>query len=132
MPYLIDSDIVIDRLSEDAQIVQFLSGIAPLGLAISVVTYMEVYQGIFRVLDPDRLAADLDAFVADAPIPPLTPAAARRCAELRHVLDRRDRRVRTRSLDLVTAAIALEFDHALVTRNHADYANVPGLAIVTP
>lgn len=132
MPYLIDSDIVIDRLSEDAQIVQFLSGIAPLGLAISVVTYMEVYQGIFRVLDPDRLAADLDAFVADAPIPPLTPAAARRCAELRHVLDRRDRRVRTRSLDLVTAAIALEFDHALVTRNHADYADVPGLAIVTP
>ena len=132
MPYLIDSDIVIDRLSEDAQIVQFLSGIAPLGLAISVVTYMEVYQGIFRVLDPDRLAADLDAFVADAPIPPLTPAAARRCAELRHVLDRRDRRVRTRSLDLVTAAIALEFDHALVTRNHADYADVPGLAIVSP
>lgn len=132
MPYLIDSDIVIDRLSEDAQIVQFLSGIAPLGLAISVVTYMEVYQGIFRVLDPDRLAADLDAFVADAPIPPLTPAAARRCAELRHVLDRRDRRVRTRSLDLMTAAIVLEFDHALVTRNHADYANVPGLAIVTP
>lgn len=132
MPYLIDSDIVIDRLSEDAQIVQFLSGIAPLGLAISVVTYMEVYQGIFRVLDPDRLVADLDAFVADAPIPPLTPAAARRCAELRHVLDRRDRRVRTRSLDLVTAAIALEFDHALVTRNHADYADVPGLAIVTP
>lgn len=132
MPYLIDSDIVIDRLSEDAQIVQFLSGIAPLGLAISVVTYMEVYQGIFRVLDPDRLAADLDAFVADAPIPPLTPAAARRCAELRHVLDRRDRRVRTRSLDLVTAAIVLEFDHALVTRNHADYADVPGLAIVTP
>ena len=129
---MIDSDIVIDRLSEDAQIVQFLSGIAPLGLAISVVTYMEVYQGIFRVLDPDRLVADLDAFVADAPIPPLTPAAARRCAELRHVLDRRDRRVRTRSLDLVTAAIALEFDHALVTRNHADYANVPGLAIVTP
>ena len=129
---MIDSDIVIDRLSEDAQIVQFLSGIAPLGLAISVVTYMEVYQGIFRVLDPDRLAADLDAFVADAPIPPLTPAAARRCAELRHVLDRRDRRVRTRSLDLVTAAIALEFDHALVTRNHADYADVPGLAIVTP
>ena len=132
MPYLIDSDIVIDRLSEDAQIVQFLSGIAPLGLAIAVVTYMEVYQGIFRVLDPDRLAADLDAFVADAPIPPLTPAAARRCAELRQVLDRRDRRVRTRSLDLVTAAIALEFDHALVTRNHADYADVPGLAIVTP
>ena len=132
MPCLIDSNIVIDRLSEDAQIVQFLSGIAPLGLAISVVTYMEVYQGIFRVLDPDRLAADLDAFVADAPIPPLTPAAARRCAELRHVLDRRDRRVRTRSLDLVTAAIALEFDHALVTRNHADYADVPGLAIVTP
>ena len=132
MPYLIDSDIVIDRLSEDAQIVQFLSGIAPLGLAISVVTYMEVYQGIFRVLDPDRLAADLDAFVADAPIPSLTPAAARRCAELRQVLDRRDRRVRTRSLDLVTAAIALEFDHALVTRNHADYADVPGLAIVTP
>ena len=129
---MIDSDIVIDRLSEDAQIVQFLSGIAPLGLAISVVTYMEVYQGIFRVLDPDRLVADLDAFVADAPIPPLTPAAARRCAELRHVLDRRDRRVRTRSLDLVTAAIALEFDHALVTRNHADYADVPGLAIVTP
>ena len=132
MPYLIDSDIVIDRLSEDAQIVQFLSGIAPLGLAIAVVTYMEVYQGIFRVLDPDRLVADLDAFVADAPILPLAPAAARRCAELRHVLDRRDRRVRTRSLDLVTAAIALEFDHALVTRNHADYADVPGLAIVTP
>ena len=32
----------------------------------------------------------------------------------------------------MTAAIVLEFDHALVTRNHVDYANGPGLAIVTP
>jgi predicted nucleic acid-binding protein len=53
--------------------------------------------------------------------------AAVRCAEVRAALARDGRRVRSRSLDLINAAIALEGDLTLVTRNIADYQDIPGL-----
>ncbi|HUZ03134.1 MAG TPA: hypothetical protein VMU89_22540, partial [Thermomicrobiaceae bacterium] len=56
-------------------------------------------------------------------------AVARRCAELREELRRQDRRVRARALDLMVAATALQYDLTLVTRNIADYDDVPGLVL---
>jgi predicted nucleic acid-binding protein len=59
-------------------------------------------------------------------------SAARRCAELREGLGRQGKRVRSRALDLVTAAIALELGYTLVTRNRADYADIPDLLLAEP
>ena len=51
---------------------------------------------------------------------------------LRAELQQHGQRVRLRVLDLLTAATALEHDLTLVTRNLADYEDIPDLALYQP
>lgn len=132
MAYLIDSDVVIDHLADDPAAVWLLDRRAPDGLTISMITYMEVYQGILVSPDPAQAQAKVDAFVAAVPIVPFSAAVARRCARLRGELQQHGKRVRSRALDLLTAATALEHDLTVVTRNLADYEDIPGLALYQP
>ncbi len=130
MRYLIDSDIVIDHfLGQDAATELLARLDDDGGIAIGVVTYMEVYQGLLRDAaggDPRSRLAD---FLVDRPVLSFTPLIAQRCAHLREELRRRGRPVRPRYLDLINAATAIEFDLTLVTRNTADYEDVPGLRL---
>jgi predicted nucleic acid-binding protein len=132
MPYLVDSDVLIAHREGQPGALAMLEELAPAGLAISIVTYMEVYQGTLRSPDPEQAQARLATFLTGVPVVPFSLAAARRCAELRETLGRRGKRVRSRALDLVTAAIALEHGYTLVTRNQADYADIPMLVLFEP
>jgi predicted nucleic acid-binding protein len=129
MPYLIDSDWVIDHLDDRPTARALLERLAPEGIAISIVTYLEAYQGVER--HPDRPAAEerFQAFVDSVPLLYVTIAVARRCARLRETLRRQNRRVNGRALDLLNAAIALEHSLILVTRNMADYRDIPDLQL---
>jgi predicted nucleic acid-binding protein len=126
---LLDSNLVIPYLADDPATVPLVERLAPDGLAISIVTYMEVYEGILRGPDPARAQEQFAHFLSVVPILPFTLAVARRCALLREELKGRNRRVRDRALDLMIAATALEHDFQLVTRNLADYADIPGLVL---
>ena len=129
MAYLLDSNLVIPYLADDPATVVLVDRLAPQGLAISIITYLEAYQGTLR--DPDHQLAQeqFEHFLAVVPILPLSPAVARRCARLREELKRRGRRVRDRAFDLVFAATALENGYTLVTRNGKDYDDVPDLSL---
>jgi tRNA(fMet)-specific endonuclease VapC len=132
VPYLLDSDVVIGHLNGWPAIVSLTDRLRIEGIAICTVTYMEVYEGI--LLDPDPLLANerFQAFLATVPILPFTVHDARRCARLRAELSRLGRRSRSRYLDLMIAATAIAHDLTLVTRNVADYRDVPGLALASP
>lgn len=132
MAYLLDSNLVIPYLADDPATVPLVDRLAPQGAAISVITYMEAYQGTLRSSDPRRAQERFDRFLAVVPIVPLSPAVARRCAELREDLARQGQRVRSRALDLMIAATALEHDSTLVTRNRKDYEDIPDLALHEP
>jgi tRNA(fMet)-specific endonuclease VapC len=132
MAYLIDSDVVIDQLAGDPAARQLLERLASDGLKISMITYMEVYQGTLVSPGPAQAQAKLDAFLAEVPIVPFSDEVARRCARLRSELQQHGKRVRSRALDLLTAATALENELILVTRNVADYADIPGLVLYQP
>jgi predicted nucleic acid-binding protein len=123
--YLVDSDVVIDHVNGDASALRLLDRLATAGLAVSTVTYMEVYPGYLRSGDP-AVRTKFDTFMAGIEIIPFSVEIARRCAELREGL-RRGRRFRPRALDLITAATALEHGLTLVTRNRDDYDDIPGL-----
>lgn len=129
MSYLLDTDIFIDYLDGDLKVKQSIDPLARQGLAISIVTYMETYQGILRDRQPALAQAKFEAFLHDVPVLPFSLEIARRCAALREDLRQRGRRVRPRALDLMTAATALEHDFTLVTRNRADYDDIPGLTL---
>lgn len=132
MVYLLDSNLVIPYLADDPLTVPLIEHLAPQGLAISIITYMEVYQGTLRTPDPVLAQAQFDRFLEVVPTLPLSSAVARRCAQLREDLNERNRRVRHRALDLVIAATALEHRLQLVTRNLGDYADIPDLVLYAP
>ena len=129
MPYLSDSDWVIDYLAGGAESLQLLESLADEGIAISILTSMEVYQGILRSPQPEEVEGRLVGFLSSVPIIPVSLEVAQRCARLREILRVQGKRVNQRALDLLIAATALEHDLTLITRNKRDYADIPGLVI---
>ena len=129
MPYLIDTDWVIDLLASVPEAVQLLDRLAQDGIAISIITYMEAYQGVERSPHPEEAQNKLSALLDSLPVISLSPVVAQRCARLRETLRKQGKRVNARSLDLIIAATALEYNLTLVTRNTEDYADVPGLKL---
>jgi len=131
MPYLVDTDWVIDYLADDEPALKLLEQLAEGRIASSTITYMVICQGVERAPDPRAAEAKLAAFLESVPIIPLSTAVARRCARLREALRQAGRRVNSRALDLIIAATALEHGLTLVTRNVHGYRDIPGLQLYT-
>ncbi len=131
MPYLIDSDWIIDHLADSPEAQELLSDLAEEGIAISIVTYMETYEGALRSSNPQEAVERLQALLLVLPVLPFNPEVAQRCAALRIQLRDQNKRVNNRALDLLIAATALHYGLTLVTRNVRDYRDVPGLSIHT-
>jgi len=127
--YLLDSDVVIDHLKNIRQVTDLIGKLEEHDVFLNMVTYMEVYQGIYRDPEPIVAKAQFMELLDSVGIALFTEAVARRCALLREGLKHSGRRVRQRALDLITAATELESDLFLVTRNTADYDDIPGLRL---
>lgn len=132
MEYLLDSNLVIPYLADHPATVLLVDSLAPQGIAISIITYLEVFQGTLRSYNPELAQDQFERFLAVVPTLPLSPAVARRCARLREELKGRNRRIRDRALDLIIAATALEHELAFVTRNLVDYEDIPDLMLYRP
>ncbi|HEU0022293.1 MAG TPA: type II toxin-antitoxin system VapC family toxin [Dehalococcoidia bacterium] len=132
MPYLIDSNLVIDLLESNPAAIQLLERLAEEGIAISIITYMEVFQGLERSSNRVEAKEKFQTFVTSVPVLPFSLAVAERCAQLRETLRLQNKRVNARALDLVIAATALELDLTLVTRNVEDFDDIPGLNFYQP
>jgi predicted nucleic acid-binding protein len=132
MPSLIDSHVVIDHLAAVPEASELLSQLAADGIAISIITYMEAFQGITRSPHPEEAQVKFRAFAKSIPILPLSLTVAERCARLRETLRSQNKRVNSRSLDLIIAATALEYDLTLVTANTKDFADIPDLPLSQP
>ncbi len=129
MPYLIDSDWVIDFLAQEFEALQLIEQLAQEGIAISIITYMEVYQGVLRIQESEAASARFAALVAAVPVLPFSRAVAERCARLRETLRKQGKRPQQRALDPIIAATALTHDLVLATRNVADYQDLPDLVL---
>lgn len=128
MQHLIDSDWFIDYLDSIPAAVALITPLARGGLGISVVAYIEVYQGVYRQ-NSAAAERELESVLAVIPIVPLSLPVAQRCARLWESLRSRGRRTGSRALDLIIAATAIEHDLTLVTRHTADYQDIPGLKL---
>lgn len=129
MAYLIDTDVLIDHFSELPAASSLIDKLVPVGIAISIITYMEMYQGLLRSMDQATAEFVIADFILGVPIMPISLAVARRCAELRERMRLDGKRVRARALDLLNASIALEHQFTLVTRNIHDFSDIPELQL---
>ncbi len=129
MHSLLDTNGVIFGLINDRAAVDLINGLMADGVAVSMVTSMEAYQGTLRETTSEAERAAFARFFATVPILPFSAPVARRCAELRHQLKQQGKRVNARAMDLIIAATALDYGLELVTRNTSDDDDVPGLTV---
>ena len=64
MKYLIDTDWIIDHLNKVEKVKSKLEELAPQGLALSIVSLAEVYEGVFYSRDPQTSEQALKEFLA--------------------------------------------------------------------
>jgi predicted nucleic acid-binding protein len=129
MLYLIDTDRLIDHLANDPATQQLLIRLAGAGIAMSVISYMELYQGVVQNPEPEAARAKLAALLAVVPMQPFTREVAETCGRIRADLQRKGKRVRPRALDLQIAATAITAGLVLVTRNVDDYSDISELCL---
>jgi tRNA(fMet)-specific endonuclease VapC len=132
MPYLVDSNIVVDHLLDVPTASALLEQLALEGVAISIVTYMEAFQGVEQSSDPEIAREKFKTFLAGVLILPFSFAVAEQCARLRKTLKSQNKRVNSRALDLIIAATAVEYDLTLVTNNTGDFKDIPDLSLSQP
>jgi tRNA(fMet)-specific endonuclease VapC len=129
--YLVDSDICSKALrGRHVSLTNLLSGMYPEGLAISVVTYGEVTEGVLfsrnRAVD-QQLWRD---FLAGFDIIDVTMEIAEVWADVRGSLRKQGNIVPDN--DLLIASTALRFGMTVVTGNERHFGRVPGLDVLVP
>jgi predicted nucleic acid-binding protein len=63
--YLIDTDWVINHLNKVDKVTQKLKELRPAGIALSVISLAELYEGVYYSKDPGTSQKILDTFLRD-------------------------------------------------------------------
>jgi tRNA(fMet)-specific endonuclease VapC len=126
--YLLDTDWVVDILNEQENAIHTAVEIASAGLAISIITYGELYEGAAFAHDPAPALSGLRSFLKGKAILPLTQPIMERFAKIRGSLPRAVRQ-QIGDLDILIAATCLEHNLTLLTRNRKDFQQIPNLKL---
>jgi tRNA(fMet)-specific endonuclease VapC len=129
--YLLDTDWIVDVLNGQETAIQTFLELAPAGLAISIITYGELYEGAYYARNPQPALAGLHSFLKGKEILPTTQAVTERFAQVRGSLPRQIRQ-QIGDMDILIAATCLEHDLTLLTRNRKDFQKIPSLKLYRP
>ena len=127
MKYLVDSDYVADYLGAHPAAMQLFSSFAKNDLAISLITYGEIYEGIHFGRDPQKTTDVFQRFLRSVVILPLTQPIMQQFARIRGELRRTGKIIG--DFDILIAATAIRHNLTLLTRNTRDYQRIPELKL---
>ncbi len=127
MSHLIDSDVVADYLKGIPEQARWINALIPGGIAVSIITYGEIYDGIDGSRDPKTAAHVFRQFLRLADVLPLNQSVMRRFASVRR--DLRSRGLLIGDMDMLIGATALHHRLTLVTRNRRHFDRIPGLTL---
>ncbi len=119
MSYLVDSDYVADFLKGRPDAIQLLSSLPRDEIAISIVVFGEVVEGITFGRDRQRHEAGFRQFLRIADVLPLSRTTMRRFADLRGTLRSQGNLIP--DMDLLIAATAIATNRTLLTRNRQHF-----------
>ena len=126
LQYLIDTDWVIHYLHAHAAIVARLDELQPQGLALSVISLAELYEGVFYSRDPEGDERDLQDFLRGVTLLGIDDDTCR-------IFGRERGRLRAAGtlrgdFDLI-GATALHHNLTLLTDNRRHFERIDGLRI---
>ena len=127
MKYLVDTDRIVDYLKGDESAVGLLEVLAQEGAALSLITYGEVYEGIYFGRNREQHEDGFRGLLQIIDVLPLNQSILKEFARIRG-----DLRVKGQLIgdfDILIAATALHHDLTLVTHNLRHFTRVPNLNI---
>lgn len=127
MTYLVDTDWIIDAMVGMQDAVTSLQRHSTDGLAVSIVSVGELFEGAFDSPDPQRHLASSRSFLAPYTVVPLSDPIMELLAQRRHQLRRQGNLIP--DFDLLIAATALHHGLILMTRNLRHFSRIPGVRI---
>lgn len=130
MRYLIDTDWVIDHFRQVERVTRRLDELVPEGLALSIVSLAELYEGVYYSRDPVQSEQALNRFLA----PELTILGIDE--ETSQIFGRERGRLRREGksigdLDLFIAATCLRNNLTLLSNNRRHFELVEGLTVIS-
>jgi tRNA(fMet)-specific endonuclease VapC len=131
MKYLTDATFIIDAFTGQSFTAALLPDLIQDGMALSLITYMELWEGVYGDCDPRAAEYRLRTFLRPLTVLPFSRQVAVQSAHLRYQLRRLRRPVQQRALDLLVAATALRYGLTLVTSD-TDFDDIPGLTVLNP
>ncbi len=126
MKYLVDTDWIIDHFRGVELITRKLEDIAPQGVAISIISLAEIYEGIFTSKDPAKSQQLLDEFLApDLKVLGINEDICRVFGMERTNLRKKKQLIG--DMDLLIASTALHHNLTILTNNLKHFERVEGL-----
>ncbi len=127
MKYLLDTSQVVYYLRQETRVVDDLQSRKGEGLAVSIISVAELYEGIFRATNPEEAERALKEFLSEATVLSVDEDAARIFGQERARLRQVGRPMS--DLDLLIAATAIRHDLTLLTADR-DFERVENLTTI--
>ena len=127
--YLVDTDWAIEYLHSREPVTRRLVELFPHGLAISIVSIAELYEGEVNSANPEREVRLLQEFLADVAIIPLDDVIC--CIFARERSRLRASGNLIGDLDILIGATSLRRGLTLLTNNRRHFERLQGLSIIS-
>ena len=127
MKYLLDTNQVVYYLRQESRVIDDLQSRRSEGLAVSIISVAELYEGIFRATNPEEAERALKDFLSEVTVLSIDEEVARIFGQERARL--RQVGLPMSDLDLLIAATALRHDLTLLTADR-DFERVENLTTI--
>jgi tRNA(fMet)-specific endonuclease VapC len=129
MKYLIDTYWLIDHLNGVKEIKAKLEMLASEGLAVSIVSLAEIYEGVFYSREPQESISALESLLVGTSVLNLNEEICRIFGRQRGALRKQGKIIG--DLDLFIASTCLYYNLALLTNNVSHFERVGDLEIIS-
>ncbi len=127
--YLVDTDWIIDHLNGKEIVRQKLKELRPSGIAISMISLAELYEGVYYSHDPIKSQSILEALLMQFEIVGIDEETCKIFGKERGEL--RQKRKIIGDFDLMIASICLRRNFTLLTNNLKHFERLRNLRIVS-
>ena len=127
MSYLVDTDVVANWLKGHQDDVALLRSLSSQVLAISLITYGELYDGIYYGHNPQTNERNFLQFLRWVDVLALNRTMMKQFARIRGYLRQSGQIIP--DADILIAATALYHDLGLVTHNTRHFSRIPNLKL---
>ena len=127
--YLIDTDWIIDYLNDREPVASRLEELRREGIAISIISLAEIYEGVYGSRSPEDSESKLLSFLSGVTILGIDEGICRTFGRERGKL--REQGLLIGDMDLFIASTSLHYELPLCTNNRRHYERIEGLRIIS-